>query len=477
MGFTEVTFLFVFLPVSILVYLIAESVFHKDKLNNFILVVMSFIFYIWANENAVIIVATIGFFIFIAGQMAQKTGNEEQSNRLKKTIRFLIMILIGLLIFYKYASFIVSWINNLVGKNWIRIGDLIVPIGLSFIIFESVSYIVDIYRGDAEPGSFLDCFTFLFLFPKIVSGPIVLWKDFKPQLTNRRSTVDQISTGIDRIVVGFAKKAIIADTFGAQIALINSGIAGTGVDVASMWLRALLYFFQLYFDFSGYSDIAIGLFGIFGFNIKENFKYPYLSKSVTEFWRRWHISLGSWFREYVYIPLGGNRKGNVYIHLLIVFILTGIWHGTGWQFLAWGLFHGVLVILERLVSKKPWYNKIPNCIKWLFTTACVFFAWILFMSKDLPTALQTFANMFAPMTTDVVNFTWRYYLSNRTLLFLIVIIIGHIFAIGKLKDKTQLILASNAGVIVKRIILLLLFVVDILYIVNSTYSPFIYFQF
>ncbi len=281
MGFTEVTFLFVFLPVSILVYLIAESVFHKDKLNNVILVVMSFIFYIWANENAVIIVATIGFFVFIAGQMAQKTGNEEQSNRLKKTIRFLIMILIGLLIFYKYASFIVSWINNLVGKNWIRIGDLIVPIGLSFIIFESVSYIVDIYRGDAEPGSFLDCFTFLFLFPKIVSGPIVLWKDFKPQLTNRRSTVDQISTGIDRIVVGFAKKAIIADTFGAQIALINSGIAGTGVDVASMWLRALLYFSQLYFDFSGYSDIAIGLFGIFGFNIKENFKYPYLSKSVT----------------------------------------------------------------------------------------------------------------------------------------------------------------------------------------------------
>ena len=202
MGFTEITFLFVFLPVSIFVYLVVDKVFHKDKLNNIILVVMSFIFYYWANKEAIIIVIAIGFFIFVAGQMVEKTENGEQNNRIKRKIRFPIIILLGVLVFYKYISFFASWINNLANKDLISIGGLVVPIGLSFIIFESISYIVDIYRGDAQPGSLLDCFTFLSLFPKIVSGPIVLWKDFWPQLKNRRSTGDQISTGIDRIIVG-----------------------------------------------------------------------------------------------------------------------------------------------------------------------------------------------------------------------------------------------------------------------------------
>ena len=251
----------------------------------------------------------------------------------------------------------------------------------------------------------------------------------------------------------------------------------SGVDVQTMWLRAVLYFFQLYFDFAGYSDIAIGLCDIFGFSIKENFHYPYLSQSISEFWRRWHISLGAWFREYVYIPMGGNRKGNVYFHLFIVFLLTGIWHGTGIQFWVWGGIHGILVVLERSLRNKRWYQKIPGFIKWGCTVVCVFFAWIVFMSKDLASAVQSIRVMFIPMTTDPVNFTWQFYLSRRIGLFLIIAILGQMTGVDVINRHIQKLTEKNIGRVVKRVILLSLFIVDILYIVSSTYRPFIYFQF
>ncbi len=474
MGFTEITFLFVFLPISIIVYLFVEKIFHKDKVNNIILVVLSLIFYFWASKETFIIFLFTCFFVFVSGQMLEKYNIN--SNGGSRKVLFPLILLVGALIFYKYISIMASWINELADIDLISVGSLIVPIGLSFVIFESISYLADIYHGKAEAGSLLDCLTFLSLFPKLVSGPIVLWKDFKPQLNNRRSSEEQIASGIDRIIIGYAKKAIIADTFGVQIALINNGIATTGVDIPTMWLRALLYFFQLYFDFSGYSDIALGFCSIFGFKIQENFNYPYLSKSITEFWRRWHISLGAWFREYVYIPLGGNRKGNVYIHLLIVFILTGLWHGTGFQFLVWGIAHGVLIVIERVVQNRSWYKKIPSVIKWFFTTIFVFFAWVLFMSKNFAAAGQTYTSMFISTATNV-NFTWRYYLSNRTIMFLTIAILCQLFGIEKLKEKTRIILATNTGDVIKKAFLLLLFVVDVFYVVNSTYSPFIYFQF
>ena len=473
-GFTESTFLFVFLPISIIIYLFIDKVFHKIIVNNIVLVGLSLVFYFWASKETFFLFLFICFFVFISGQMLMR--NNTDSIRGKETILFPLIFVIGILVFYKYVAFVSSWINELANTDLINLGSLIVPIGLSFVIFESISYLVDIYRGNAEAGTLLDCMTFLSLFPKLISGPIVLWKDFRSQLISRESSGEQISSGIDRIIIGYAKKAIIADTFGIQIALINNGIATTGVDIPTMWLRALLYFFQLYFDFSGYSDIALGLCSIFGFRIKENFNYPYLSKSVTEFWRRWHISLGTWFREYIYIPLGGNRKGNVYIHLFVVFILTGLWHGTGLQFLIWGIAHGTFVVFEHVVQNKTWYKKIPRIIKWLFTILFVFFAWVLFMSKDLPTVGQTYMSMFIPMASNV-DFTWKYYLSNRTMLFLVIVIVCQLFGITRIKGKIQLLLASKTGDVIKKIVLLLLFVVDVLYIVNSTYSPFIYFQF
>ncbi len=472
MGFTEVTFFFAFMPLSIILYLLAERLFHNDKVNNSILVAFSLLFYYWASKESLVVFLAIVIFTYMAGlSAAPGIAGEKQKNR----AAFPIVLLIGVLVFYKYVTLMVTWINGISKLELIKIEELIVPIGLSFVVFESISYIVDIYRGDVEAGSLLDCFTFLSLFPKLVSGPIILWKDFKDQLTNRRVSLEKISGGIDRIIIGYAKKAIIADTFGLQITEINNGISSSGVDMPTMWLKGLLYFFQLYFDFSGYSDIAIGLADVFGFTIKENFNYPYLSRSISEFWRRWHISLGSWFREYVYIPLGGNRK-HVYLNLFIVFILTGVWHGQGWNFLIWGGINGACVVFERAIKDKDWYKKIPGFLKWVITASIIYMLWIVFSSGDLDAATQFYSAMFKPMSAQV-NFTWIYYLSNRTKLFLLIVIIGHVFGVDRVNQYVKNAMNTTVGAVIKKVLLISLFIIDVLYVVNSSYSPFMYFQF
>lgn len=470
MGFTETTFFFVLLPASIILYLFTDCVFHNNKINNILLGVFSLFFYFWAQREAFLIFIAICVFTYMAGIMVEE-GKE------KKKIAFSVLVLIGVLLFYKYISLLISIINTMLNREIFTIRNLIVPIGLSFVVFESISYIVDIYRGNAAAGTLLDCLVFLSLFPKLVSGPIVLWKNFYSQLKDRKASIDQVTVGIDRIIIGYAKKLIIADALGAQIVLINNGIAIDGVDIPTIWLRAVIYFFQIYYDFSGYSDIAIGLCNIYGFSLQENFRYPYLSKSVSEFWRRWHISLGTWFREYVYIPMGGNRKGNVYVHLLIVFLLTGIWHGVGINFVLWGGIHGIFVLIERAVQEKNWYRKIPACIKWLLTTVIVFFAWIMFMSKDIVSMGQSFSGMFVPMTTDTINYTWKYYFSRKIVMLLLAGVLGHLYGIPKIQRSIQSALQDSIGLIVKRILLLALFVVDIVFLVNASYTPFLYFQF
>ena len=411
----------------------------------------------------------------MAGEFALGCTAEKKKHR----IAFPITIMVLTLAYYKYSSYLLIWFKN---ANWtsLKIEKVLIPIGISFVIFQSISYTVDSFRKDAKDGSFLDCFVYLSFFPKLVSGPIVLWKDFQTQLKNRRSSLEQIEHGIERIIIGYSKKVIIADTLATQISLINAGIANGGVDLFSYWLKVFFFCIQLYYDFDGYSDIAIGLCNIFGFNIKENFNYPYLSTSVSEFWRRWHISLGSWFREYVYIPLGGNRKGNVYINLLIVFLLTGIWHGTGLTFLIWGAVNGISVVIERIIREKNWYKKTPKAVKWVITMGIVFICWMVFMSTDLNDAMYTFKRLLKPLDISV-NYTWRYYLSNGSIVCIVIVVLHHIYGIivnksnlhNRIPTKTHTALFSC----LKRIILLLLFVIDVMFIVNSTFHPFLYFQF
>ena len=469
MGFTSETFLFIFLPVSVIAQIIVGYKLNNQKLSNLLLIGMSIVFYAWSGVRALLFFLVFSLLVYVMGRAV---GKREKNAKTRLAVS--VFLLIAVLAYYKYMCFAVSQLGSLLSRQ-ITLDSIIAPAGISFIVFESVSYVIDIYRGDAEAGTFLDELLFLSLFPKILSGPIVLWKDFKPQIENRSISGDDISSGVDRIIIGFAKKTVIADTFGYQKMLID-GAAG-GIDCPTAWLCALLYFFQIYYDFSGYSDIAIGLCRIFGFDIKENFNFPYISKSVSEFWRRWHISLGSWFREYVYIPLGGNRKGNVYLNLFGVFLLTGIWHGANWTFMAWGILNGLFVVLERYCRDKTWYRNTPDIVKWLFTTAVVFFGWIMFMSPDISSAFGFYKSMFVN-NTAVPNFTWKYYLTTKTVILLIIAAAGSVMgAFGFAEKAKRFINGNETACTVKKLLYLGLFIIAMLFVVNSTYSPFLYFQF
>lgn len=474
MGFTETVFLFIFLPVSILLYL-AVSRLGRAKFSNLTLVLISGAFYAWSSLETLQLFVLLNLLTWLLGNMvfSSRRVAGKQSN---KWTGIAVAVFVAFLAYCKYIPVIVETINAFTSAT-LSFRIVAAPIGISFMMFEAISYIVDIHRGDATPGGLLDVFLFLSLFPKLVSGPIVLWKDFEPQVLEHRSSLSGVTSGLDRIIVGYAKKAILADSFGTQIQAIKRQMSVSGIDTPTMWLWALLFFFQLYYDFSGYSDIAIGLCEIFGFRVKKNFNYPYLSTSITEFWRRWHISLGTWFREYVYIPLGGNRRGNVYVNLFVVFLLTGIWHGANWTFVLWGVAHGILVIIERYIRDKQWYKRIPSLLKWAATTGLVFFLWILFMSDDLSSAWESYRLLFAENAGATLNFTWQFYLTNKIAILLAVAGAGAVCGAVHLPDTVRAKLNRGAAVVLYRCVLLLLLVIDILFVVNSSYSPFLYFQF
>ncbi|MCR4839938.1 MAG: MBOAT family protein [Lachnospiraceae bacterium] len=517
MGFTEITFLFIVMPVSVLLYFLSAAG-KRITACNFLLAVFSIAVYYWVSPETLLFFLVFTLCAYACGvavsagkknsgkthSASRKTSNKSKNGKGKLVPAVVGICLFTLtLAFFKYIPAIMKAFGEkkIFGTPFAKIA---VPVGISFITFEAISYIVDVYRGDAPCGSILDVFLFISFFPKIVSGPIVLWKDFYPQLKNRKSDSDGATQGIDLIIIGFAKKAIIADTFGNQIALILKGMAGYGADAGMHWLIAILYFFQIYFDFAGYSDIAIGLMKIFGFDIKANFDSPYTSASITEFWRRWHISLGTWFREYVYIPLGGNRRGNVYVNLSVVFLLTGIWHGANLTFIVWGALHGFFVVTERAVRniKKRRSEKrlaeageaassdvesasavrkvlavVGAVLNHVRTLIIVFVGWMLFRSDSLTAFGKEVAAMFDFVSPDGMVFTWRFYLNGKIFILLAIAVFSSFAALIKLPEAVKK-NAENAAVLaIRRLALLALFAVDIIFIVNSTYSPFLYFQF
>ena len=465
MLFSSMIFLWAFLPTVLILYWMAPSI----RLKNIVLLVASLIFYAWGEPIYIFLMLFVVLINYVTALLSVRFGR----------VALIIGVTGNLMIlgYFKYFNFLIGIVNSILRAEKIAPKEIVLPLGISFFTFQAMSYAIDVYRGNVKPCyNFFNVLLYVSLFPQLVAGPIVRYSEVAEEITNRVIDRDEVAYGIKRFCYGLGKKVILSNILAEYADIVFNAENGT-FSGAVLWLGTLLYTLQIYYDFSGYSDIALGLCSIFGFTFKENFNYPYLSLSISEFWRRWHISLGTWFREYVYIPLGGNRRGNVYVHLLLVFILTGLWHGTGLQYLAWGLVHGLLILLERRLSNTLLYKRIPSLVKWLFTIIFVFFTWILFMSKDLTTALSTYQSMVVPMTTATVNFTWRYYLSNRILLFLVIAIAGHLFGVEKLKNKILLLLETDTGMVLKRLALILLFVVDILYVVNSTYSPFIYFQF
>ena len=473
MGFTSYFFLFVFLPITSIIWIFVSRC-KSAVVQNIYLILISLFFYFWAGADSIIVFISIILAAYLFGHLIE-------AHRTEGTKYLAIAITLGVVFLlsskYLFNTLTLIKANGTVwGKSLISL--LIVPLGISFVTFEAISYYVDIYRGDAKAGSFLDAALFLTLYPKLISGPIVLWKDFSPQIRNHPVKAEEIHTGLRRIAMGYAKKVLLADSMGAMIASINSSMV-TGIDTKTYWLRALLYMFQLYYDFSGYSDIAIGLLQLFGFTAKENFNYPYASLSVTEFWRRWHISLGSWFREYVYFPLGGSRKGNVYLNLFIVFLLTGIWHGSSWTYVLWGVLHGVIVIIERCAMKTAWYKKTPWPIKWFITMLFIGFTWVLFMSPDFPSAIATLRAMLFPHRNAGYNWSLAYFLTPKTILLLVTG--GLLSVLGRFEKLNMAIRRFSsdtfAGVLLTDLLCLGLMALSIVFVVNSSYSPFLYFQF
>lgn len=498
MAFTTQTFLFVFFPIFCILYIVINLLGNVLKLKPFfkrfrfldlLLIGFSLIFYSWTCFDDVFRLCIYIIILHVLALYIQKSRNTSYHICLKTEgakqskniyVAYIILFvsviyLVGVLIHFKYGA-LISNINNFLFKTTVESKSILAPLGISFITFSAISYLSDVYLGKAAAGNLIDCFLYITFFPKVVSGPIVLWRDFSKQINDRKITLSFSYEAVNRIMIGFAKKLILADTFGACIA----GIPENCLDIQSSWGVAVLYMLQIYYDFSGYSDIAIGISKLIGFEFYENFNFPYLSKSVSEFWRRWHISLGTWFKEYIYIPLGGSRKSRkrTVINLATIFVLTGVWHGAGWTYMLWGAINGFFVVVEHLIRDKKLYKNMPSIIKWIFTTVVTFFSWEFFRFTDFQKLLDWFKVMFGITRYNDISYTWQYYFDKRIIVFCIIGILGAtIFGLPKVQKIYKDLRARKVGYIINQLVIFILFIISILFLINSVYSPFIYFQY
>ena len=471
MLFSSVTFLFFFLPIVFTLYYISPK-----KIKNYTLLLFSIIFYAWGGilYLPLLIISIMINYIFGLQIEKYKDNNKKRKNILIISIIFNVLFL-GV---FKYTNFITDNIN-IIFKTSINIPIIPLPIGISFYTFQAMSYVIDVYRNDGKvQKNIFNLALYISMFPQLVAGPIVRYETIDNQITNRIHNIEKFNQGIERLTRGLFKKVIISNTVGELSALIYS-LSNYQMSISVAWLGAIAYTLQVYFDFSGYSDMAIGLGKMLGFEFLENFNYPYISKSVSEFWRRWHISLGSWFRDYIYIPLGGNRVSNIktYRNLTIVWLITGIWHGASWNFVAWGLYFGIFIMLERAFLQNI-LNKIPKVFSHIYLLIVVIFGWVLFSKPDLKSAIDYMKIMIGVGEYPFINGYTTFYLSQYWLSLTMAIILSTPI----IKRTKQLIKKSNKKImteieIIKPLIYFILFFITTVYLVNSTFNPFIYFNF
>ncbi len=469
MSFSTLFFLFVFLPVSLILY----YVFPK-RLRNIPLVVLSLVFYAWGSPvYLILLLLSMAFNYFSALQIAsyREAGRERLAKGAMVVAVAADLLLLG---YYKYFGFLLETLNLIPGLS-LSAPDTALPLGLSFYTFTVLSYVLDVYRGRAPvQKNVLSYAVYAAFFPKIISGPIVQYKDMAAQIESERSiSPEKLGNGLGLFLIGLFKKVLLADNLGTLFGAISGQ---TAMSVGTAWLGMVLYSFQLYFDFSGYSDMAIGLSAMLGFDLGKNFDYPYRAKSIQEFWRRWHISLGAWFREYVYIPLGGSRcsKGKIVRNLLVVWLLTGLWHGAAWSFVLWGLWHGAFAMLERFVIGDR-LDKIPDPLRVLGTCLIVFLGWVMFFSGSLSGMVRYFGQMFGAGHMGLFDGTFRYYLGSSAIL-LLFSLVGSGPTVHRLHQN--LILRRGGAVIyVSAAIYALLLILSVASMVSATYTSFLYFQF
>jgi alginate O-acetyltransferase complex protein AlgI len=468
MLFSSAIFLFLFLPLVLAAYY-----FTPKKLKNLLLLIVSLSFYTFGEKELVLLILASTIIDFSAGLIIEKGYK-------KVGLSLSIIANLAFLFYFKYATFVFENYYNFLSflnvehLNWQHIPQVVLPLGISFYTFQTMSYTIDVYRGQVKANhNFINFATYVTLFPQLIAGPIVRYKDIHKQLVNRQQSTQQFSEGIERFIIGLAKKMIISN----NLAFVSNGIfdmASENLSTTTAWVGVLAYSFHIYFDFSGYSDMAIGLGKMFGFEFLENFNYPYISKSIREFWRRWHISLSTWFRDYLYISLGGNRKGKIktYRNLIIVFFITGLWHGASWNFIVWGLFHGFFIILERVGLSKI-LDKVPKIIAHIYTLLVVIIAWVFFKSDTLSESIQYIKHLFDFNTTSNVSFL-SFYLTKEVILAFVLAILFSFPIYKTVQNKLKHSIYYN---LCKMVILLVLFFVSIMYIAIDSYNPFIYFRF
>lgn len=472
MVFSSSIFMFLFLPIVLMSYFLCNP-----KLKNIVLLLSSLFFYAWGEPSYVIIMIISIIVNYYLGIFIDK------SDRKKVFLILAILFNIGFLIYFKYFGFIISnvnKINSIIGMGNVGFKSPALPIGISFYTFQALSYIVDIYRGEVRcQKNILNLGLYVSLFPQLVAGPIVRYKDIDMEINARVESLKKIEYGIKRFILGMGKKIIISN----QLAFVADNIFSlqlSELSFISSWIGIICYTLQLYFDFSGYSDMAIGLGRIFGFTFMENFNYPYISKSIKEFWRRWHISLSSWFRDYVYISLGGNRgsKYKVYRNLSVVFLLTGIWHGASWNFVVWGLYHGIFILMERAFLGK-YLEKIYSPFSHIYTLLVVTVGWVFFRTESLGYAIDYIRVMFN-ISNISLEYEYFYTFMNYEVVFiLIVAILGSMPIYTYIIDKGNRLTGKWHGIsnFVEYIYIYIVFIISIASLASSTYNPFIYFRF
>lgn len=476
MVFSSTIFLFLFLPIVILGYFIISKLSKNILYRNVWLLCVSLISYFWAEKKGILIIVLSIAITYISGLIINKI-------KYKKIFLAIAVILnLSLLFWYKYLNFAIDMTNRVVGSS-MEFKDIVLPIGISFYIFQGISYIVDVYRGDTKvQKNPLIIALYISFFPQLMAGPIIRYNQIEERLNSRYTDLEMFYAGVERFIQGLAKKVLIANNV-ALIAdkIFDSAYSTHTIDIA--WLGIICYTLQIYFDFSGYTDMAIGLGKMFGFTFPENFNYPYISNNIRDFWRRWHMTLSGFFRDYLYIPLGGNRRGNVYLNLLIVFFATGLWHGASLNFIAWGLWHGLFIIIERLTEKigLTAKNLFAKVIIHVYTLLVIIVGWVFFRSDGLHYALGYIKILFGLSSPDygTVGFTIGYYLNPYTS-FIIVIAIIICFPISR---NIKIVINRLSGttkkisIIICQILLILIFVLSVMQILNASYNPFIYFRF
>ncbi len=472
MVFASAIFLFLFLPITIIGYFLI-----KPKYKNFWLFIMSLVFYAWGGLIYAILFIFSAYINFLFGIWMEKDRER------KKLILFLSIVWnLGILAYFKYSSFILLNLQVIIQifiPNFkINIVHVPLPIGISFFTFQIMTYVIDLYREEIKvQKKFINLGLYIMLFPQLIAGPIVRYIDIEKEINNRKVDIDLIDEGIKRFILGLGKKIFIANIMGTWAdTVFNMSLEKINTPLA--WLGIFGYTMQIFFDFSAYSDMAIGLGKIFGFHFLENFNYPYISRNIQEFWRRWHISLSQWFKDYLYIPLGGNRKGKMrtYINLLIVFFLTGLWHGSSWNFIFWGIFHGVFLIIERLGLKKV-LEKTPKILQHLYTMIIVIIGWVFFRADSFIFALKYLKILFIPNFIHMESFLVE--LENLKLFIAVCAIIFSTPIVPKLKNILLNNIFKNKFYyeIFRNFIYIIFFLLSVIFLAGSNFNPFIYFHF